>query len=161
MTQRREAIIKRIFETSEAMKRGMYGHMLSYFQHLPVSRSQLEVLSAIKYMQPVSSKELANQLHLSPGAVSQSVDALEQDGYIVRKADAKDRRIQYLTLTPQSTQLLQDIDNQRKELLGRVMQELSLEELEVWLKVQSKTSMHLQNMQPKTPAPNVNTKETK
>jgi DNA-binding MarR family transcriptional regulator len=136
--QAREEIIKRIFEHSEAMKRGMYTHMQAYFRNLPITRSQLEVLAAIKHLQPVSSKEIAHQLYLTPGAVSQSVESLSQDGYVAREADATDRRVQYLKLIKKGEKLLQDIEKQRRAMMEQAMKDLTTEELELWLKVQTK-----------------------
>jgi DNA-binding MarR family transcriptional regulator len=138
MQQKREDIIKRIFEHSEAMKRGMYTHMMAYFHNLPITRPQLEVLSAIHYLQPVSSKDIASQLYVTPGAVSQSVESLDDQGYILREADTTDRRVQYLRPSKKGAKLLQDIEKQRRSMMENVTQELTLEELTVWLKVQTK-----------------------
>jgi DNA-binding MarR family transcriptional regulator len=138
MEQARAELIKRIFENSEAMKRGMYGHMQAYFRDLPIGRAPLEVLTAVQQLQPVSSKEVAGQLYLTPGAVSQSVDALDQQGYLVRESDATDRRVQYLKLSDKGQALLSDIEKNRREIMKQAMEHLSLEELTVWLKVQTK-----------------------
>lgn len=144
MAQAREELSRRIFETSEAMKRGMYTHMQAYFQNLPISRAHLEVLSAIKHLQPINSKEIARQLYLTPGAVSQSVDGLSQSGLILREADLTDRRIQHLKLSKKGEKLLQDIEKRRRSMMENAMKDLSLEELTVWLKVQTKLSEQFQ-----------------
>lgn len=150
MDQAREDIIRRIVEHSEAMKRGMYSHMQAYFRNLPITRSQLEALAAISHLQPVSSKELASQLYLTPGAVSQSVEALDGRSYLVREADPNDRRIQYLRLSKKGERLLQDIEKRRRNMLEQAMQDLSLKELAVWLKVQTKLSAQFQAARLKT-----------
>jgi len=147
MERARNDIIKRIFESSEAMKRGMYAHMQSYFQHLPITRSQLEILSAIKHLQPVSSKQLAQQLFLTPGAVSQLVESLDHDGFLKREADPSDRRIQYLRVSDNGQKLLHDIEQNRRDILEEVLKDLTLEELTVWLKIQTKLTDHKQAAQ--------------
>jgi DNA-binding MarR family transcriptional regulator len=159
MEQSREELTKRIFEHSEAMKRGMYTHMQAYFHNLPLSRPLLEVLSAIKHLQPVSSKEIAQQLYLTPGAVSQSVESLDQEGYLVREADANDRRIQYLRLSKKGEKLLQDVEKQRRNMMEKAMQGLTLEELTVWLKVQTKLIQQFQAAQLKAQAEHIKPKK--
>lgn len=150
MQQNREEIIRRIFEHSEAMKRGMYGHMQAYFHNLPITRSQVEVLSAIAYLQPVSSKKIAQRLYLTPGAVSQSVETLDSQDYLVREADPTDRRVQYLRLSKKGDKLLQDIEKRRRDMMEQVLQNLTLEELMVWLKVQTKLGEQLHTTHVKT-----------
>jgi DNA-binding MarR family transcriptional regulator len=159
MSEAREAIITRIFEYSEAMKRGMYTHMQAYFRNLPVSRAQFEVLGAIKHLQPVSSKEIAKQLYLTPGAVSQSVESLDQLDYLVREADPADRRIQYLKLSQKGERLLQDFEKSRRSMMEQAMKDLTLEELTVWLKVQIKVSEQYHAAQAKTQAAHSKTKK--
>lgn len=159
MEQSREDIVRRIFEHSEAMKRGMYGHMQAYFRNLPVTRSQLEVLAAISRLQPVHSKEIARQLYLTPGAVSQSVEALDQQNYLIREADLSDRRIQYLKLSKKGEKLLQDIEKRRRSMLEQAMQNLSLQELTVWLKVQTQLSAQFQTTHLKSRATHIKENE--
>ena len=159
MEQSRQEIIKRIFEHSEAMKRGMYTHMQAFFHKLPLSRSQVETLSAINYLQPVSSKGLAEQLYLTPGAVSQSVDALHQEGYLIRQSDPNDRRVQFLKLSKKGEKLLQDIEKRRRSMMEATMKDLTLEELAVWLKVQVKVSEQFKAAHLKAQADQAKTKK--
>lgn len=162
MDHSRQEIINRIFEHSEAMKRGMYTHMQAYFHHLPVTRSQLEVLSAIKYLQPVSFKEIARQLYLTPGAVSQSVEALNLEGYVLREADLSDRRIQHLKLSSKGEKLLHDIENRRRALMEEALKDLTFDELALWLKVQTNMSKQFQAVHLKADTANLHEKkETK
>lgn len=134
------------------MKRGMYTHMLAYFHGLPISRAQVEVLSAINYLQPVSSKDVAHQLYLTPGAVSQSVENLEQVGYLLREADTNDRRIQYLRLSKKGEKIMHDITMQRQAMMEKAMESLTLAELTIWLKVQTKLSEQFKATQLKAQA---------
>ena len=159
MERTRADIINRIFEHAEAMKRGMYGHMQAYFRNLPVQRAPLEVLSAVKHLQPVSSKEIARQLYLTPGAVSQSVESLNQHGYLVREADQADRRIQYLRLSKKGEKLLTDIGRHRREMMEQVMRDLTFEELTVWLKVQTKMAEQFQAAHQKGQSTDTKTKK--
>ena len=143
MNKARADLIKELYENSEAVKRGMYGQSMSHFRDLPLARAPLEVLTAIKYMQPVNSKEIATRLYLTAGAVSQSVEVLDQEGYIVRKADPSDRRIQHLVVSKKGDKLLADMQKRRYAMMEEITQDLTLEELHVWLKVQVKMGARL------------------
>lgn len=150
MTQSREDIIKTIFENTSAIKRGMYNHLQTANQDCPISRTQLELLHTIKHRQPISFKKLAQQLYLTPGAVSQLADSLEQQHFISRQVDPQDRRIQSLSLTTKGEQTLAAMDERRKAVMGAVMQDLSTEELLVWARVQQKLITRFQSETPKT-----------
>ena len=159
MDKARAELIQKLFDNSEAAKRGMYQYTHGYFRNLPIARAPLEVLSAIKYLQPVSSKEIASQLSLTPGAVSQSVDTLDQEGYVVRTIDQGDRRIQHLALSKKGEELLTELDKRRYSMMEEITQDLTLEELRVWLKVQVKMASRLKAAHQKQQAPESNTKK--
>lgn len=134
----RDTLIQTIFENMGALKRGMGSHMHSVMQDCPISRSQLELLTTVRHMQPINFKQLAQQLYLTPGSISQLVDALETQGLVERRTDAHDRRIQTLQLTTKGHELLAAFDKRRRKILEDVMRELSTEELELWLRIQQK-----------------------
>jgi len=138
MTQSRADIIKTVFENTTAIKRAMANQLQTTSHDYPVSRTQLEVMYTIQHLQPISFKKLAQQLYLTPGAVSQLADSLAQQGLISRQADSHDRRIQSLSLTKKGEKVLIDVDTLRKTVMEKVMQGLSTEELLVWANVQQK-----------------------
>ena len=162
MDTTRTELIQKLFENAEAAKRGMYFYTHGHFRNLPLPRAPLEVLYAIKYMQPVSSKEIASRLALTPGAVSQSLETLDQEGYVTRTADQQDRRIQHLQLSKKGEKLLSELDKRRYKMMEEITQDLTLEELRVWLKVQTKMGARLQAAHAKDQASGIKTKkETK
>ncbi len=134
----REEIIKNLFEQMSVAKRGMYTRMQAITNGLPVSRTQLELLFTIKHLQPVSFKQLAAQLQLTPGAISQLADGLNQHGLIERETNPNDRRSQTLQLSGDGVTLLQTIEKRRRETMERVVKDLTNEELTVWLRIQQK-----------------------
>ena len=138
MSTQRELLLQRLFEHMDAVKRGMSSHMQRLSRDCPVSRTQLELLFAIRQSQPVSFKQLAQQLYLTPGAVSQLAEGLEGDGLISRQADESDRRIQCLRVSRKGNRLLDTIERQRERLLEAITTDLTDEELALWLRVQDK-----------------------
>ena len=138
MPQSRQDIINSLFDNMSAMKRGMYSHFQTIMKDCPVSRTQLELLFTIKHLQPISFKQLAKQLYLTPGAVSQLADSLLEDGFITREIDSSDRRIQCLRLAKKGEKVLIDIEKRRKKIMEQVMQDLTTDELIAWSHVQEK-----------------------
>ncbi len=135
---RRAELVQALFESMSAMKRGMTAQWQSAGHDCPISHGQLELLFTIFHGQPVSFKQLARQLYLTPGAVSQMVEGLEQHQLITRQTDAKDRRVQCLEVSPDGMQLIERIKQQRHGMMERVMADLSDQELELWLRIQKK-----------------------
>jgi DNA-binding MarR family transcriptional regulator len=133
-----------LLENMDALKRGMAGHLQVLYRDCPIPRSQLELLFAIHYHEPVSFKHLAQQLYLTPGAVSQLAEGLEQQLLITRTSGTDDRRIQCLSVTPKGKQLLQQAEKHRQSVMEAVMHDLTDDELAAWLRVQEKLLRHFQ-----------------
>jgi DNA-binding MarR family transcriptional regulator len=134
----RDERIRRILENMNTVKRSMFSQLHARQGGLPIPRAQMELLMAIRHMQPVSFKALAQHLYLSPGAVSQQAEILEQQGYISRQSDSADRRIQCLTATETGDALIHKALRYRRRIMEQIMQDLTDEELEVWDRIQQR-----------------------
>lgn len=142
----RTELVEQLFESMDAVKRGMAEHMRQLQYDCPISRSQVELLFAIRHMQPVSFKLLAQHLYLTPGAISQLAEGLEQHALISRHADDHDRRIQCLQVSKKGGRLLDAIEKRRYSYLTAIMEGLSDEELAVLLQVHEKIREHFQQL---------------
>jgi len=145
----RQELIRRILENMNAVKRSMFTQLQSNSDTWPVPRAQLEVLIAIRHLQPVNSKTLALQLYLTPGAVSQQLDGLETQGFISRQSDPNDRRVQSLSVTEAGAQLIEGAMAHRRVIMEQIMQDLSDEELRVWDQIQTRLIKRYQDPQHK------------
>lgn len=134
----RNELIEHLFATMEKTKRGMHAHLHAINRMVPIPRAQLELLTVLHYGQPISSKQLAQQLYMTPGAVSQLVEGLAAQDLIIRRIDEKDRRVQCLEVSEKGEALLADVEKRRRKIMETVFQELTDEELEVWVTVQQK-----------------------
>jgi DNA-binding MarR family transcriptional regulator len=134
----RQQLIQDLLASMNTVRRGMYTHLQAANHLLPIPRAQLELLIIIKYSQPVSFKELAKQLYVTPGAISQLAEGLEQAKLIQRRVDPSDRRIQCLEVTKKGDALLHTIEKRRQRIMESVMQDLSNEELELWVRIHKK-----------------------
>jgi len=137
MTER-EALISALFETMDVAKRSMHGRMQLVTDGCKVSHTQLGLLFAINHLQPISFKELAVKLSLTPGAVSQLAESLDKQQLIERQTDPKDRRRQVLRISQKGKGLLKTIEKRRAQVMQNVMKDLSDAELKTWLNIQRK-----------------------
>lgn len=76
------------------------GHDLNFSQFLTIKKLADGVANVT---------ELARLAELSPGAMTRLLDKLEARGLIVRVADADDRRVLNIRLTPAGQQIARDI----------------------------------------------------
>lgn len=65
--------------------------------------------------EPISQKELAARLKCNPSTVVDPTDRLEEAGLVVRKANASDRRVNVLVVTPKGASV-------RKRLVTRLLE---------------------------------------
>jgi DNA-binding MarR family transcriptional regulator len=141
----REELFSRIYENMNAAKRVMHGRMHAFTGDFPISRSQMELLFTLKHLPKgqASPKQLATQMHLTPGAISQLTESLVAQDLILREANPDDRRTQVLKLSATGLAAIQEIKNRRHDIMKHVMQSLTTEELQVLLKVQEKLTEQL------------------
>jgi DNA-binding MarR family transcriptional regulator len=91
-----------------------------------VSPEQVSLLVAIKY---IGVRELAARERVSPPALSNRVDRLEQDGLVARKPSDNDRRRVGLTLTDEGQRVLRRVRSRRTAWLVTRLGQLSADEL--------------------------------
>lgn len=135
---RREELTNQLMETMQAMKRGMHAYQQAHAQDYPLSHAQAELLFTIRHNQPVSAKQLAVKLNMTPGAISQFVETIEQQGFLERHTSETDRRVQHLRISAEGEKLIKRFEQHRQRMMKTIIRDLTDEELEVWLRVQQK-----------------------
>ena len=76
-----------------------------YLKELGLTYTQYLVMMVLWEKQTVSSRELAECVHLDYGTLTPVLKRLEQAGYLQRARDAEDERLLTLALTKQGTDL--------------------------------------------------------
>ena len=90
----------------------------------------LHLLFAIaKGKEGISMKELAEGASVTPGAITQFVDALVERGLVAREGDPNDRRIVRLKLTELAKNQFEKFRNEHLESMRRVFEVLSDDEI--------------------------------
>ncbi|MEG2075864.1 MAG: MarR family transcriptional regulator [Victivallaceae bacterium] len=80
-------------------------------------------------------KDIAEELGITPGAVSQVVDKLVRDGVLDRCTDAEDRRSVVITLSEQGREVAREIDGSFGCLMTRLLQGVPPEKLLIFNEV--------------------------
>ena len=133
----RDELIQQIADNVSQLKRAIQAHVQVTQIKLGLSPAQLEMLRAIHHLQPLSHKALAQHMQLTPGAVTQLIDNLDQAGCIVRTADQADRRISYLSISRDGKRKLDEVRKLRKQVFMQAFSELDESDLEAYLRVQT------------------------
>jgi len=145
---KREALIEAIFSTMQQLHRTSQARMHTLMGQHDISLTQMELLLTVKHRQPVSVKDLAAQMRLTPGAVTQLLEGLSQRNYVGREPAEYDRRMTMVSLTPSGAEKLRSLWEQRKATLRQIMDTLDVEELAVMLRVQEKMLRHFEKQEP-------------
>lgn len=143
MSERTE-LIREIFATLDLQRRLIHGRLTRQMEKTGLSPAQAHLLPTIAAHEPVSFKALAAELRLTPGAVTQFVDSLEQAGLIIRQTDQKDRRVVCISLSPAGHQKLDELQRMRDETFGEILATLDEQELSVFLNIQRKMIAHFE-----------------
>jgi DNA-binding MarR family transcriptional regulator len=94
----------------------------------PITPSQLSALVSVERDGPVTLGELAGLESVQPPTMTRIVAALEEQGLVVREADAADRRISRLHITPIGRKLLEKNRSRKTAYLASRMRGLSVDE---------------------------------
>ena len=94
-----------------------------------VTGSQFFVMKKIHEKGKMTVSEVANELNVSLSAITALTDRLFKTGLLKRDRDEKDRRLVWLTITPQGEKTLQECGANRQEVFRNYLGELTQEDL--------------------------------
>ena len=131
--ENRNELWKLLFETSEAV-RNCYERERLEGTRKELTLSQLRVMSCIflNESRSVRIKDISEELGITAGGVSQSVDALVQAGFLTRCRDTKDRRAVAVTFSEYGERVRQDVYNSFSDIFSQFMAGISHEKQEIF-----------------------------
>jgi DNA-binding MarR family transcriptional regulator len=103
-----------------------------------LSPGQLMVLFLLKRKQPLRGSDVAKECGVTRSAITQIIETLHKLGYVERTDDEHDRRVFYITLTPQGEAKLADLEAVRRELFTKSVADLTDEEIKVVITAMAK-----------------------
>jgi DNA-binding MarR family transcriptional regulator len=93
--------VEAVMAALDQFRSALVGDSLEQWLQLNLSMGQSRVLLAISQLgSRASGRQLARELRITPAAVVQVCDRLEEQGYIARVPDSVDRRVTWFQLTP-------------------------------------------------------------
>ncbi|MBP5242719.1 MAG: MarR family transcriptional regulator [Clostridia bacterium] len=99
-----------------------------------LNHTEEEALNAVRYAtlagEKIISTQIAEQIGITRSAVSQMLDKLEQQGYVVRTAAENDRKIAYIELTDREKERLTADFEEEFEVLSAAMARVGEEKSE-------------------------------
>lgn len=99
------------------------------FRSRGLGRSSMNLLFALSQSEGISVARLAEQLQVTSGAVSQTVDALREAGLVTSDVNPVDRRARILRLTPEARVEVDQFQRDYFEGIAPRFASLSLEEI--------------------------------
>lgn len=90
----------------------------------PMSITEAHAIGELHQGGPVTQQRLATALRLQKSTVSRLVDQLEADGIATRQANPDDRRSVLVSLTALGTSRAERLDDARRALFARLLDEL-------------------------------------
>lgn len=134
----RKKLIEEIMASFHAMKNKMHAKVMRRRDKDCITHSQLFVLAIIDQHRNIGIKDISKKLSISSSAATQLVDGLAEGGYVVRKADTKDRRALQLALSAKGRARITDLKNKRMETIAALFDALNDEELRTYLLLHKK-----------------------
>ncbi len=95
----RKELSEEFFSIYETFVKQWRSEFFEIFSKHNISKTQIETLALIHKNQPINVKDLSQKLDISPSAISQIIEPLEEAGYIKKQEDNDDRRIKWLKIS--------------------------------------------------------------
>ena len=130
--------LQEVYGNYATMRRLMARRLHKFSDGKQLPASQAELLVVIAREEPVQLKDLAKHMQLTPGAITQLVEPLEQRGLIRREPSTTDRRIINVVMTEAGFHSMAACRKQHGDMMKHVVSVLTDEELKTMLSIQGK-----------------------
>ncbi len=95
-----------------------------------VSFAQLHLLKMIEKNPLITVKDIAGLSHITTAAISQTINNLIEEKYIIKQQSREDKRVYFLQITEKGIDILEENRNFRKEMLKKILSPLNNSEFE-------------------------------
>ncbi len=114
----------RILQALRRIIRAVDSHSHKLATQHKITGPQLAALLTIKESGPLTSASLAKKVYLSPSTVVGIIDRLEEKKLVERNRDSKDRRLVYISITPEGHKLINAAPSLLQDTLSNALAEL-------------------------------------
>jgi MarR family 2-MHQ and catechol resistance regulon transcriptional repressor len=134
---KREELISSLEHSMMVIGKEMYQEQIGISDCSP---AQNHVLVVIAMFGSIGIKQLAEKLHITSGAASQHVDALEKAGLVKRNMSPNNRREVFVEITKQGEDEFKKIRSAKSQMLSKLFHDLSDAELNTLVQLIDKVS---------------------
>ena len=125
-----------------SMQRLLHRVLEISFKQYGITPGQWNLLNQLDQAGALSQRKLAEQTKKEQATITRYLDTLERKGLIVRTRDANDRRAHVITITDEARKLLHQVEPIAEEASSKLVEEISPEEIEMFLHVVEKLSQN-------------------
>ena len=109
------------------------GHMYKWYvtnqmKDTELKAGQAGILAILQMVGPMSQRELADHIHITPPSVNVAVQKLEKLGYIRKEQDEKDQRMTRIHLTERGEKILGNMHEILRSTENTLLKNMSTEE---------------------------------
>lgn len=120
---------------------------------LNMHRSQRMLLMLVSHSpNDISQKELADKLQITPAAVAMTLKKMENDGYISRRTDKYDNRVNRMVLLPKGEEAVRLSEKVFVAIDNAMFEGISDEEISAFVKTMEKINNNLAEFERKAQA---------
>jgi MarR family transcriptional regulator, organic hydroperoxide resistance regulator len=125
----KELYADRFRSALQNLKKKMAADFANQFNH-GLTTPQFYILYMIRENGTCKVTALAEQMGVKPSAISVMIDKMVSHDYVIRLADANDRRVVLLQITEAGLYVVKELEQQSNEMIGNYFEKLSVDEIE-------------------------------
>lgn len=127
---------KKLLETTEKI-RNYQSRAISKGKAPDITMTQMQIMGCVLFSpeKSVRVRDIAEELGITPGGISQQVDTLVKMGLLERKPDEKDRRAVCITLSEKGNEINQWVDQFLSSLFQKLLADVPEEKRYVFAEV--------------------------
>lgn len=110
-----------------------------------VSPTQFRVLAHLMADGSQTQAELCELLSISPPSAVKLIDRMERDGWVVREADERDRRVNRVACTAQAEDIWEDITEHSIKLLEQAYQGIPSDKIDATIDLLKTVRSNIEN----------------
>lgn len=126
---------QKLLQLLEVMRQGKSGAAFMRVNQLNLSISQLRTLQLLAPNKTLAMKDLAEQLQVTPPAITAITRRLVATGLVRRQAHSADSRVVLLSLTDEGRQLFHELYEEQLSRMEVLLQGLSLDEQRLFIRL--------------------------
>jgi DNA-binding MarR family transcriptional regulator len=111
------------------------GPELTSHTDLKLTGQQFVMLHFISKHGPCKVTDLAEKMEVKPSAITVMIDRLIAQEVVQRRHDDKDRRVVLIDMTDRGHDVLQQLQQLRKQIIGSYLKDLDTQKLDIFLEV--------------------------